>query len=133
MSRLLIVLAIAGLLAACSTGSAGSGQAAQSASGAASDAASAAASGTVSGDPSAACAEAFAPIMDMNITSISDLGDVDEVTPTVEGCESVADWIAGVQQVLGAEVKPSTARLLLDIRCSDPSLDAPICDELASS
>jgi predicted small secreted protein len=129
MSRLLIVLAIAGLLAACSTGSAGSGQPAQSAS----DAASAAASGTVSGDPSAACAEAFAPIRDMNITSISDLGDVDEVTPTVEGCESVADWIAGVQQVLGAEVKPSTARLLLDIRCSDPSLDAPICDELASS
>ncbi len=130
MYRLLIVLAVAGLLAACtSTGGSSAG-----ASGSASGVESAAASGEASGTASAACAEAFAPLAEMGIESTSDLGELDEVGPTIESCESVADWIAGAQDVVAEEVNPATAELLLGIECADPSVSSSaICQELASS
>jgi hypothetical protein len=53
------------------------------------------------------------------------------VQPTVEGCETVADWIAGAQQLVHDEVNPNTAALLLRIQCEDQSLaDTPICNEI---
>jgi len=133
MSRILIVMAVVGLLVACTTQ--GDGNAAASAGGAASSAAvSAGASGAAS-TASAACEEAFAPIAELEVSSISDLGDLpEELQPTIEGCESVADWVAGAGQAIGTEVNPNTARLLLDINCADQSLaDTPICEEIASS
>ena len=133
MSRILIVMAVVGLLVACTTQ--GDGAADASAGGAESSAgASAGASGAAS-TASAPCEEAFAPIAVMEVSSISDLGDLpEELRPTIEGCESVADWVAGAGQAIDIEVNPNTARLLLDINCADQSLDdTPICEELASS
>jgi hypothetical protein len=130
MKRPLIVLALVGLLAGCGDqGGAASGGPAGSAG------ASAAGSGAATGSPTAACAEAFAPIADLEIGSLSDLGDHKaEVEPTIQSCESVADWIAGAQQVIDVEINPNTVALLLNIDCADQSLDdSPICKELASS
>ena len=83
-------------------------------------------------EPTAACAEAFAPIADLHINALSDLGDHKaEVAPTIQSCESVADWIAGAQQVIDVEINPNTVALLLNIDCADQSLDdSPICKEL---
>jgi hypothetical protein len=129
MKRTMIVLAIAGLLVACTDQGEGSAQPSGSAVGG---------SPETSGDTStasAACNEAFAPLAEMEIGSLSDLGDLRaEVEPTIQGCESVADWIAGAQQVVDDDINPNTVALLLNIICADQSLDdTPICDEIASS
>ena len=127
MHRLIVLVALAGLLAACSNQ--GDGQTDQSPS--ASATGSSDASRTADGDPSAACAEAFAPLAEMELTSTSDLGELAEVEATVESCESVADWMAGAQQVVENEVRPGAADLLLRIRCEAGSLSGtPICEEL---
>jgi hypothetical protein len=141
MFRFLTVLVLAGLLGACSTqGDGPSGQSLEpgSSTGAAASAdatdASGAAGSTAAGEPSAECAEAFAPLADMGLESTSDFGDLAEVEVTVERCESIADWMAGAQQVVDGEISPGGADLLLRIRCDDPSLaETPICEELASS
>ena len=129
MKRIMIVLAIAGLLVACTDQGAGSAQPSGSAVGG-----SAGTSGETS-TASAACHEAFAPLADMEIGSLSDLGDLQaEVEPTIQSCESVADWIAGAQQVVDDDINPNTVALLLNILCADQSLDdTPICEEIASS
>ena len=129
MKRPLILLALVGLLAAC--GDQGGGQSGGPV-GSSDD--STAGSGVTTG-PTSACAEAFAPIADLDIGSLSDLGDHKaEVAPTIQSCESVADWIAGAQQVIDVEINPNTVALLLNIDCADQSLDdSPICKELASS
>jgi hypothetical protein len=129
MKRYASVMALAGLLAACS-GQGGGGDA--STAPAASTAASAASSEAASGTASAACTEAFAPLAELGITSTSELGDLqEEVQPTIESCESVADWIAGAQTVVADEVRPGTADLLLRIQCEDLSLgNTAICEEL---
>ena len=130
MKRPLIALALVGLLAACGDqGGGGSGGSA----GASGE--SAAGSEVATSDPTAACAEAFAPIADLEIGSLSDLGDHKaEVEPTIQSCESVADWIAGARQVIDVDINPNTVALLLNIDCADQSLDdTPICKEIASS
>jgi hypothetical protein len=130
MKNPLIALTIAILLVACTEqGGAGSeGPAGSSGT-------SAAESGGTSSSPSAACHEAFAPLADMEIESLSDLGDLQaEVEPTIQTCESVADWIAGAQQVVDDDINPNTVALLLNILCADQSLDdTRICEEIASS
>ena len=127
MFRFLILVALAGLLAACTTQ--GDGQSNQSP-GPSAPVPSASA-GTANGEPSAACAEAFAPLAELELTSTSDLGELAEVELTVESCESVADWMAGAQQVVENEVSPGAADLLLRIRCEAGSLSrTPICEEL---
>ena len=130
MKRYLTGLALVGLLAACSNQGSGTSEPLGSL-----PMGSAGASGAAMGDASAACAEAFAPLASMEITSLSDLGDLqDELQPTFDGCESVADWMAGAQTVVADEVKPGTARLLLGIQCNDPSLsNSPVCEDLALS
>jgi hypothetical protein len=134
MKRIMTALALVGLLAACSTQGGGStesmapgGSTAASAA-VASDAAGTGSSGTASAD----CAAAFAPLADLGIESTSELGDLpEEVQPTIESCESVADWIAGAQDVVADEVRPGTADLLLRIQCEDMGLaSTPICQEL---
>jgi hypothetical protein len=135
MKRLFIGLMLAGLLAACATTGGTSGEPnASSDTTPASAEASAATSGGASGTVSAACEEAFAPIGELSPDSLSDLGDLAEVAATVEACESIADWSAGASTVIGGEVNPNVARMLLEIRCADPGAgDAPICEELVSS
>jgi hypothetical protein len=140
MFRFLIALVVAGALAACSTsggGSTGPSLGANSSAGAGASApadASGAAGSTVAGEPSAACAEAFAPLAELGLDSTSDLGDLAEVEVTVERCESIADWTAGAQQVVEGEISPGAVDLLLGFRCDDPSLSGtPICEELVSS
>jgi hypothetical protein len=135
MNRYLIVLALVGLLAACTTTTTGS-SAASGPPTSSESSAGATESGDASGtsSASAACTEAFAPIAELGGGSLSDLGDLDEVNPTVDSCESVADWIAGAEAALGATVNPNAARLLLEIRCADPAhADAPVCEDLAAS
>ena len=130
MHRLLIILALVGLVAAGCT-SQGTGDGSEPAGSV--PMATGTESGAVAGAPSPACAEAFAPIGEMDIAQTSDLGDLtDELDPTIENCESVADWIAGASEVVSEEVKPGTADLLLRIRCESPSLSSSaICDELS--
>ncbi len=96
---------------------------------------SAGASGSSAGTASAACGDSFGPLAELDITSVSELGDLpNEVQPTVEACESVADWVAGAQQVVANEIDPDTAAFLLAINCEDLSLArTAICEELASS
>lgn len=133
MKKIVIPLALVGLLAACSAQGEGTTQStAPAASTAASAGASAAASTGTAGTPSAACAEAFAPLVEMDVSSMSELGDLAaEVQPTVEACESVADWAAGAAEVIGEEVNPGTADFLLRVQCDDLSLaGTPICEEL---
>ena len=92
VNRLLIVLALAGLLVACTDQGTGTSD---------QPIGSSASMGPMSsegamGSASAACEEAFAPIAEMGLSEFSELGDLtDEVTATVESCESVDDWIAG--------------------------------------
>jgi hypothetical protein len=141
MYRFLIVLVLAGLMVACtdqgdsasdqplgsaaSVGAAGSGGAE----------ASAGASGASAGSASAPCGESFGPLAELDVTTVSELGDLpNEVQPTIEACESVDDWIAGAQQVVADEIDPDTAVFLLRINCEDLSLARTlICEELASS
>jgi hypothetical protein len=128
MFRHLLIVAMVGLLAACTQPDG-------------------AADGTLETDPSipigspaamdgasAACEESFAPLADMDISDTSALADLpDEVQPTVEACESVADWTAGAQEVLGIEVSAGGADFLLRLQCEDTDLtDTPICEELAA-
>jgi hypothetical protein len=131
MFRPLIVLALAGLLVACTTqGDSTSAQPTGSGASTGAEASAAASGGAVTA--SAACEEAFAPVADLGLTTTSELGDLgEEVAATIEGCESVADWVAGAQQVIDGEVRPATARILLSIGCSDLSLSrTPICQEV---
>jgi hypothetical protein len=127
MHRLLIIVALVGLLAGCATQGDGESTALAGSVPMGSE------PGAVAGAPSPACAEAFAPVADMNLTETSELGDLtDELDPTIENCESVADWIAGAQEAIGGEVRPSTADLLLRIRCTSPTLSTTaICEELS--
>ena len=129
MHRILIIVALVGLLAGCASQGTGESNGAVGSV----PLASGSESGAVAGAPSSACAEAFAPIADMNFEETSELGDLtDELDPTIENCESVADWISGAQEVITEEVRPGTADLLLRIRCESPSLSAtPICEELS--
>jgi hypothetical protein len=133
MKRVLTAMAIFGLLAACSAQGDGSTEStAPAASMAASADASGGAATGASGTASAGCAEAFAPLVEMEISSMSELGDLAaEVRPTVEACESVADWIAGAGEVIGGEVNPGSADFLLRVQCNDLSLaNTSICEEL---
>jgi len=129
MSRTLIIVALVGLLVGCTADQGGGNP---NATVATSAGASAAASEAPSGTASSACAEAFAPLVEMDIGSMSELGDLAaEVQPTVEACESVADWIAGAGEVIGGEVNPGSADFLLRVHCNDLSLaNTPICEEL---
>ena len=139
MYRLLTVLTLVGLLAACSNqGGGGNADASLEPAGSgavASTGASADASGGGAAAASAACEEAFAPLAEMEIASLSELGEVpDEVQPTIEACESIADWIAGAQTVVADEINPNSARFLLSISCDDQAVaDTPVCEEIASS
>lgn len=141
MHRYILTFVFLFALAACSSSGGGDGESAGTSTGAGSstdasapaDASDAGSTGPA-GEASAACTEAFAPIAEMNLESTSDLGDLAEVEATVENCESIDDWIAGAEAAVGDDVNPSTARLLLGIRCNDPGLSgSPICQELANS
>jgi hypothetical protein len=127
MRRLAIGLALAGLLTACTTQ--GDGTTEEPAGTAAGETGAAAAAAT------APCSEAFAPLAEQEVESLSDLGDFqEELGPTVESCESIADWVAGAGEVVPGEVNPNTARILLGISCTDLSLsNTPICDELEAT
>ncbi len=108
MYRPLIVLALAGLLVACTTQGDGATDPPDG-----SAAASAGASGAALAGPSATCEEAFAPLVEAEVEALSDLGNLpNEVEPTIESCESVADWIAGAQQLVEDEIRPGGAALL---------------------
>ena len=73
-------------------------------------------------------------VAEQDVSSLSAMGDLPEVEATIEQCESVADWMAGASPVIGEEVNPSTAQLLLDIRCQLPALaNTAVCEEVASS
>lgn len=142
MSRNLIVIALIGLLTACSaqgdndtdgtdeTSMDAMPSTVASASAGASDGATDGTAGTTS----AACGEAFAALGEQEVTSLSDLADLEGVEATIEQCESIADWSAGAQELIGEEVNPSTVQLLLEIRCELPALaDSAVCEEVASS
>lgn len=137
--NLIIVIALIGLLAACSTQGDGdttetSTNTAPSAAASASAGSSGNAAGGAAGTPSAACTDAFAAVAEQDVTSLSGMADLPEVEATIEQCESLADWMAGASEVLGEEVNPSTAALLLDIRCALPALDGTaVCEEAAAS
>ena len=135
MYRFLTVLVLAGLLVACTDQGDGQSDASLDSAPTSTAAASAAGSGAASSRASAACVESFAALGEMDVASLSDLGDLEaEVQPTVEACESVADWVAAAQDVIGEEVNPNTAAFLLQIHCADLSLgDTSICEELAAS
>jgi hypothetical protein len=139
MSRNIIIIALIGLLAACSAQGDGtttdsSDQAEPTAVASASAGASGDTSTGPAGEASAACSEAFAGLAGEEITSLSDLADLEGVEATIQECESVADWMAGAGEVIGEEVNPSTAQLLLTIRCELPSLaDTAVCEEVAAS
>lgn len=114
MKRYLTALAAVALLAACtSQGTGSAGESADASAG--SSAAASGAAGAAPTDASAACREAFAPIGEIGVSALSDLGDLAETTATVEQCESIADWSAGARAVLGRDVNPNAARLLLEI------------------
>lgn len=137
MSRNLILIAIIGLLAACTTQ--GDGDTTDTSMDAAPTVSAAAAAtateGTdeTAGTASAACTDAFASV-EQDVSSLSAMADLPEVEATIEQCESVDDWMAGAEQVIGQEVNPSTAQLLLDIRCQLPALgDTAVCEEVAAS
>lgn len=137
MFRFFTALILVGVLGACSTQDGASTDQSLDANPSTDTATSADASGAAgssAGEPSEACVGAFSPLAEMGLESTSDLGDLAEVEATVERCESIADWIAGAQQVVEGEVSPGGAELLLRIRCESPSLsDTVICEELASS
>ena len=124
MKRFLIVPALAVLLVACANQ--GGGESVEP-----DGSTSATSAGTASG-PTSACEEAFAPIADQNLSSLSELSEFqEELQPTVESCESVADWVAGASQALGIDANPNTAAMLLQTVCTDQSLSrTAICEEL---
>lgn len=86
-------------------------------------------------DVSPECSDSFAALAEMQVSSVSELGDLaEEVEPTVESCESVAEWIAGASEVIPEDINPNTAEMLLRMQCDSPSLsNTPLCEELASS
>jgi hypothetical protein len=136
MSRNLIAIALVGLLAACSAQGDDTNDTSTEAapSAAASTGASDGATDGMAGTPSAACGDAFAALGDQEVTSLSDLADLEGVEATIEQCESVADWSAGAQELIGEELNPSTVQLLLEIRCELPALaDSAVCEEVAST
>lgn len=139
MTRNIIIVALIGLLAACSTQGDGtttdsSDQAEPTVVASASAGASGDTSNGPAGEASAACGEAFAAMAGEEVTSLSDLADLEGVEATIQQCESVADWMAGAGELIGEEVNPATARLLLDIRCDVPSLaDTAVCEDVAAS
>lgn len=138
MSRSFYALALVGLLAACSAQGDDttdtSSEAAPSTAASASAGASGGATDGTAGTPSASCSEAFATLGDQEVTSLSDLADLEGAETTIEQCESVADWSAGAQELIGEEVNPSTVQLLLEIRCELPALaDSALCEEVAAS
>ena len=138
MSRNLIALALVGVLAACSAQgddtNGTSNEAVPSTAASASAGASDGATDGTAGTPSAACGEAFTALGDQEVTSLSDLADLEGAEATIDRCESVADWTAGAQELIGEELKPSTVQLLLEIRCELPALaDSAVCEEVASS
>lgn len=128
MSRNLVLVALIGLLAACSAqGGTSNGGSSDGA------APSTVASGSAN-TASAACGEAFATLGAQEVTSLSDLAELEGVDATIEQCDSIADWSAGAQSLIGEEVNPSTVQLLLEIRCKLPSLaDSAVCEEVAAS
>jgi hypothetical protein len=129
MYRLIILLAVAGLLVACD---AARGPAADGSPGTAGSFDAAGAGAAPVASASAACNESFGPLAEMEVGALSDLGDLpNEVGPTIEACESIADWTAGAQQLFDDEINPNTVRFLLQINCNDLSLaNTPICEEL---
>jgi hypothetical protein len=140
MSRNIIIIAIIGLLAACTTQ--GDGETADSSidvgsstvATASADASADSSAGGATGTASAACSEAFAAVAEQDVSSLSAMGDLPEVEATIEQCESIADWMAGASEVVGEDVNPSTAELLLDIRCQLPALGGTaVCEELGAS
>lgn len=135
MFRNIIVLVMVVMLAACSGQGGGASSASTAAGSSTAASSSAGASGGPAGSASAACTEAFAPIAELGLTSISDLGDLtEEVLPTVTGCESVADWVAGAEAAIGADINPNAAKILLDIQCADTDLaESEVCVDLAAS
>jgi hypothetical protein len=135
---MLTIVALIGLLAACSTQGDSTTETSNDAEPTAIASASAGASDATStgpaGSASAACGEAFAGLAAEDVSSLSDLADLEGVEATIQECESVADWMAGAGEVIGEEVNPATAQLLLDIRCELPSLaDTAVCEEVAAS
>lgn len=81
------------------------------------------------------CSDSFAGLREMQVSSITELGDVpDEVEPTIEACESVDEWIAAAAEVIDDDLNPNTAAMLLRMHCDSSSVsNSPICQELASS
>jgi hypothetical protein len=127
----LTLVALIALLAACTGG--GGGPDATSdpeLSGAASS--DAASSGTAAaGEPTPECAAAFEPLAEMELATTSGLGDLAEIEATVEACASLADWTAGAQTVVDAEINPNVVEILLGLRCESPSLSGtPVCEDL---
>lgn len=144
MIRNLIIVALVGLLAACTTqgdGDTNDTSTEPAASVAASALASSAASPDASSDSSGsggtaspACTDAFTALEGQDAASLSDLADLEGIEATIEQCESIDDWMAGASAVIGEEVNPSTVNLLLQIRCEVPALsDSAVCEEVASS
>ena len=143
MSRNFITIALIGLLAACSaqgdgtsTETSDAAEPSTAATGSASPSAGASDAGSTgpAGETSAACGEAFSALAAEEVTSLSDLADLEGAEATIEQCESVADWMAGAGELIGEEVNPSTAQLLLEIRCELPALaDTAVCEEVAAS
>lgn len=136
MYRILTVLTLAFLLAAC--GQAGTTQEPTDGSGVSqptSPAMSSPSDDMSSGTASAECTEAFGPIAEAGVTSITELGELaEELEPTVENCASVAEWTAAAQDTLGIEVNPNTVRMLLGMQCGSPSLsNTDLCRDLESS
>jgi hypothetical protein len=90
--------------------------------------------GDTAGTATAECEAAFAPLADMEITSLTELGDLAEVDATVTACESVDDWTAAAEENLGVEVRPGTARMLLGMRCQDPAMwNTDLCRDLGAA
>jgi hypothetical protein len=140
MHRFVTILALAGLLVACTGQGAGDIEQPTDEPAATAPSTTPAASATASdggaSGTSVDCAEAFSALAEEDISSITELGDLpDEVEPTIESCASVEEWIAGAQQVVDEEFNPGTANLLLGILCDgEMSLSGTeICRELASS
>lgn len=135
MLRFLTVLALAGLLVACTGQGEGTTDQPTASAVSAPTTASPDASDAAGSSASAECTDSFAALADTGATSITELGDLpDEVAPTIESCESVDEWIAAAQETIGDEFNPNTAELLLRMNCDDLSLaNSTICRELASS
>ncbi len=135
MFRLLVVVAVAGLMAACtgqgdqptdqSTGSPVSTPISGSPD----------ASGATGAGASPECTESFSGVADTGASSITELGDLgEEVEATIEACESLDEWVAAAEEVIGDDINPNTAALLLRMNCGSPSMaNTPLCQELASS